>query len=90
MMKGMFGCFVVVYYVFARTGTWDMGKYGIVFFEKVKIIAKDVMEEAGIEPATCRMRSDHSAPELHPLQNRSYHTVEGNRTPDLSCVKAAS
>jgi hypothetical protein len=24
------------------------------------------MEEAGIEPATCRMRSDHSTPELHP------------------------
>jgi hypothetical protein len=25
------------------------------------------MEEAGIEPATCRMQSDHSTPELHPL-----------------------
>ena len=24
------------------------------------------MEEAGIEPATCRMQSDHSTPELHP------------------------
>ena len=24
------------------------------------------VEEAGIEPATCRMRSDHSTPELHP------------------------
>ena len=25
------------------------------------------VEEAGIEPATCRMQSDHSTPELHPL-----------------------
>ena len=27
---------------------------------------KNTMEEAGIEPATCRMQSDHSTPELHP------------------------
>ena len=28
---------------------------------------KKEVEEAGIEPATCRMQSDHSTPELHPL-----------------------
>ena len=33
----------------------------------VLMIKKDLkVEEAGIEPATCRMRSDHSTPELHP------------------------
>ena len=31
--------------------------------DKIKVC----LEEAGIEPATCRMRSDHSTPELHPL-----------------------
>ena len=33
----------------------------------IKKVDKTKVEEAGIKPATCRMRSDHSTPELHPL-----------------------
>ena len=33
----------------------------------IKKVDKTKLEEAGIEPATCRMQSDHSTPELHPL-----------------------
>ena len=35
------------------------------------------MEMGGFEPPTCRMRSDHSTPELHPrIANWSNFTVQ--------------
>ena len=45
---------------------------------------KKRVEEAGIEPATCRMQSDHSAPELHPRFGSDIDQVWCRQTIEMS------